>query len=85
MIKLTPPSMKNRARRKKFFEEHPELPNVKKELARIENQEKIGQLKSAKLKFKHLFLKSKKKKIITKGAFGKKPDYLIKRVELEVI
>ena len=85
MTKLTPPSIKNRARRKKFFKDHPELKNSKTELERIERLERIGQLKSAKQKFKQMFIKKKGKKIKTKGAFGKKPDYLIERVELEVI
>ena len=85
MPKLTPPSMKNRARRKKFFKEHSELPNAVAELLRIENEERKGQMKSNILNFKKMIVKSKSKKIKTKGAFGKKPNYLIKQVELEVI
>ena len=85
MSKLTPPSMKNKTRRKKFFEEHSELPNAKNELERLEKSAQAGILKSAKIKFQHMVLKSKKKHIKTKGAFGRLPDYLIKRVELEVV
>ena len=85
MTKLTPPSMKNRARRKLFFEEYSELPNAKSELERLEKLTQVGILKSAKMKFQHMVLKSKKKHIKTKGNYGKKTNYLINQVELEIV
>ena len=83
--KLTPPQPQNKERRRKFFEDHPELPNAKIELEKIKAQDRIGQLKTAKKRFSNLLRKSRNQSIKTQGAFGRPPEYQIGKVWLEVI